>query len=422
MTLNSVRRASWVITGQAASFIATTTFLAIASRAMQTSQIGIMTVALTVALLQNQIIFAGINAAANRFYSEYPGNEKDKYISDLAHEVLINIRKTLAIVTIASLACAIFIGIELRLIALTLFFGYIQGFFVIANSTANTSGQVSVYGKSILVEAAARISFSLLVLIADIGHPMFFILCLVLSNCIALVYSIRNNKLFHNVSISNFQFKAPAKFDKIREYARPYFLSGAVAWLYASSDRWLLSRFGSLDLVGEYSVLNQLGVSPPAMLMAALMTHLSPSIYLRASSEEKEEQLAAGNILLRISLLWLALMTPIVAVAAMYGEEFMYVITGERFDHANMLPYFILSGVLSSMIQPTSMLLNNLMRTDILALMRTLTSGLGVFLIYISVTNNCGVEGVLLSISTASAVMIVVNMVVHRALIGSRRS
>jgi O-antigen/teichoic acid export membrane protein len=67
-------------------------------------------------------------------------------------------------------------------------------------------------------------------------------------------------------------------------YTWPFCAWGVFAWIQASSDRWALGAFAGLDQVGLYQSLYQVGYYPIAMLTQFLLQVSTPIVFQRAGS------------------------------------------------------------------------------------------------------------------------------------------
>jgi O-antigen/teichoic acid export membrane protein len=89
-------------------------------------------------------------------------------------------------------------------------------------------------------------------------------------------------------------------------YAWPFSAWGVFTWIQASSDRWALGAFAGLDQVGLYQSLYQIGYYPIAMLTQFLLQVSTPIVFQRAGSgaDSRRRMNAEGlnNLLTRVVL------------------------------------------------------------------------------------------------------------------------
>ena len=102
-------------------------------------------------------------------------------------------------------------------------------------------------------------------------------------------------------------------------YTWPFSLWGIFYWIQASSDRWALGAYAGLDQVGLYQSLYQVGYYPIAMLTQFLLQVSAPIIFQRAGSgaDRGRRMNAEGlnNLLTRVVLG----ATAVVALASYMG-------------------------------------------------------------------------------------------------------
>jgi O-antigen/teichoic acid export membrane protein len=94
--------------------------------------------------------------------------------------------------------------------------------------------------------------------------------------------------------------------DQILSYAWPFATWGGLTWLQLASDRWALGAFQSVQVVGVYAVLYQIGYYPMNLLATAVNQLVAPIFYRVAGDGTDPDRLGrAVSLSRRLVLIWL---------------------------------------------------------------------------------------------------------------------
>jgi O-antigen/teichoic acid export membrane protein len=133
---------------------------------------------------------------------------------------------------------------------------------------------------------------------------------------------------------------------RIERYAWPFSICWIPYWIQSAAERWSLDIYGNLTDVGQYAVLAQLGYAPIVLLTSVVVQTITPVIFERLGSGEKEAQVADAQRLLRQLLLSSSVLTVFMTVAAvLFGRQLiLFVATAAYLPIAKLLPLAVLSA------------------------------------------------------------------------------
>ncbi len=143
----------------------------------------------------------------------------------------------------------------------------------------------------------------------------------------------------------------------ILHYAWPFCLFGIFTWLQTASDRWLLGLVQSIEAVGQYAVLNQIGFQSLTLLVGSISYFLIPILYNRAGSLNRDGQFEGANRLNNWYLWFNVLLTGgLCLLFWLFGEGVIRLFSTEKYvSVAGLLPIMALAGGLFNLGQTYSM-------------------------------------------------------------------
>lgn len=133
---------------------------------------------------------------------------------------------------------------------------------------------------------------------------------------------------------------------QMRAYSWPFLAWGIFAWVQFSADRWALGVSGTVEDVGHYAVLAQLGLSPITMLSGLLAQLISPILYDRIGAGTDQARVVHALELNR-RLFYGVLMLTIACVAAMFfchGAIFSWLTAPNYWKVSYLLPWISLAA------------------------------------------------------------------------------
>lgn len=142
---------------------------------------------------------------------------------------------------------------------------------------------------------------------------------------------------------------------KIIRFSYPLMLSGLIAWIYTSADRYLLLGYQSTSDVGLYSIGFTLA-GPISILNMAIGMSFYPffmSLYEKEKDSDKPETKKASN---QIWHLYLVISLCICSMLSIFGNEIIgFVATPIYKSAALVIPLLVFSGIFRQSIDITSL-------------------------------------------------------------------
>jgi O-antigen/teichoic acid export membrane protein len=148
-------------------------------------------------------------------------------------------------------------------------------------------------------------------------------------------------------------YEAPAKGTSVRpmlksmcRYTWPFSAWGIFTWIQSSSDRWALGAYTGLYQVGLYQSLYQVGYYPISMLTQFLLQVCTPIVFQRAGSgTDAKRRLVAEK--LNNTLTWVVLLATGIAgiLSALGGHRLLALVLAPGYrSHSGLISIFILAS------------------------------------------------------------------------------
>ena len=180
----------------------------------------------------------------------------------------------------------------------------------------------------------------------------------VLGAQIATLISLTVTIIFSIISFTSKEYTFKFSFfwaKKIVKFSYPLMLSGLIAWIYTSADRYLLLGYQSTSDVGLYSI-GFTFAGPISILNMAIGMSFYPffmSLYEKEKDEEKPEPKKTSN---QIWYLYLVISLSICAVLSIFGKDFIRIIATPIYTSAAIvIPLLIFSAIFRQSVEITSL-------------------------------------------------------------------
>lgn len=132
-------------------------------------------------------------------------------------------------------------------------------------------------------------------------------------------------------------------------YGWPLLITGALTWIIFFVDRWALGIFGTVEDIGKYFVLFQVGFFPALLGAQTLRQFISPIMFQHLSqvkSKAESDEIYRINFITAHCILILFII--VFAVTLFTHELFFSILVGEAYRAvSNLWPYMILAGGIS---------------------------------------------------------------------------
>jgi len=186
---------------------------------------------------------------------------------------------------------------------------------------------------------------------------------------------------------------------KIWMFSWPFSTWGLFAWFQQVSDRWILSGFGKIEDVGNYSVLFQIGYSPIILASSMFMSFLSPILFQRLGDATNKNKITdLQKITIKFTLLCLGL-TIFCFTLSFILHKFIFkiILDVEYQKFSYLLPWMVLAGGFMAAHSILGSRISSLLKTKELALQQIFMFLIAVGLNFLGVITG-GLNGIVASL------------------------
>jgi len=387
--LNSLKRLSkeggWIVAGQIATVLGSLVLVRVMTEYLRPEQYGELALGLTLAGLVNQVVMGGVSNAISRFYSI----AVDK--GDLAGYMTAT-RQLLwyaALVVVAiAVSLIVFLVLDdktnwLGLVAAMLVFSILAGFHSSLNGIQNAARQRSVVALHTSVDAWMKIGMAIVVM-GWFGYSSTSVVLGYIASAIVVMFSqlFFLRRLLHARIVASCK---PAQKDWITQmwqFGWPYSAWGIFTWLQLVSDRWALQYFSSIQEVGRYAVLYQLGFAPIVIFTGLAVSFLAPILYQRSGdATDLGRNKSVHQTIRRISFAGLGVTAFGFLISFQLHEWVFKLLSAPTFRSvSNYLPWMVLAGGVFAVGQILSIKLASERNTKSMIFVKIVTALLGVAL------------------------------------------
>lgn len=403
------KEGSWIVIGQIVSVLGALALVRVLTELLSPSQYGELALGLTVANLVNMVVIGALNNGISRFY-----------IISVENHGLLNYLIAVRRVMIYASLVVVFIGI-LLILGLH-FLGYSQwiGLVVALLVFALLSGYNTTFSS---IQSAARqraiVVFhgclEILLKVLLVGGLLLWVgsssATVVVGYALSSLFVIGSQLVFLRKLIPPGGLRGNQNFNwayKIWTYSWPISTWGIFLWLYHSSDRWVLQYFTTMEELGRYAVLFQLGNAPLSMVVGMGMTFLGPIFFQRSGDATDPVRNAdVHQLVWRTTFGCLAITFLAFFLGFVLHDLAFNVLVAVKYRSVSyLLPWMLLAGGLFASAQILGMKLACDMKIREMMMSKIITALLGVIL-------NCvgafmaGTSGVVAAVLATSFVYLV---------------
>ena len=248
----------WIVLGQMSNLIFTLVGVRVLTELLPADKYGELALAITIALLVNQIIFGPIGAGISRFYSPaYEYNDLHSYYLALKKLILF--------------AVIVILGLSFILIMCLHIIGHAKWVWISVGAVVfSILNGVSSIIISVLMAMRKRVIISLyqgldplLRLVISVGLIFFFgadsaIAMMGYVIALTVLVSLQVSLVYKYIPTCDLLLLKENHWEKkIFNYSYPMGIWGMFTWMQLSSDRWALQTFSTSESVGNYAVSYQ---------------------------------------------------------------------------------------------------------------------------------------------------------------------
>lgn len=377
----------WIGLGQTATVVGAVVGVRILTGVLPPDAYGRLALGMTVATLVTQTILGPLGNAATRFFA--PAREADALWSYLAAVKTLLVQATGGVLLLAVVLClglvatghSQWIGLALA----AMLFALLSGYNSVLNGVQNAARQraivalhhgLATWGRFLLAAA----------LVLWVGASSTFAM---LGYAAAMLIVLASQSWFFRRTLAS-GFDAPRATQSqhgrwrtgILTYAWPFGVWGLPAWVQLASDRWALQGFASIDDVGRYAVLYQLGYYPITICTSLMVQLVSPVFFQRAGDASDRSRLERVYRLNRMLTIAALVFTGIATLGAYAMHEWVvrFLVASQYRTISWLLPGMVLAGGLFASGQLAVVSLLSGVQTRALILPKVATAVLGVLL------------------------------------------
>ena len=377
----------WIFTGALISITGSLALVRLLTHYLSPGQYGELALALTIANLINQLVMCGLISGIGRFYSIA------KERGDL-HGYLIQSYRLMNYAAIVTLLIGVLLlagaGISshidwIKLVCITIAFSIVTNYNGVFGDIQNAARNRPIVVLNNMLDTVLKIVFVFVItkLLGGSSNVIMFgytlaAIVVFISNKILLKHAIpkRNNNTKTDSEKSQHWQK------QIWTFAWPFSTWGIFTWAQQASDRWALQVFATIEEVGVFAVLFQLGYAPIIMLSGLISGFLTPIFFNRAGDATNETRIMSVhriNLLVSYALL---ILSTIAFFITWWLHSFIFSIFVSSEFHGNsyLLPWFVLAAGLFSTGQMLVIKILSEVRTRTLLTVKIGTALLGVTL------------------------------------------
>jgi O-antigen/teichoic acid export membrane protein len=203
---------------------------------------------------------------------------------------------------------------------------------------------------------------------------------------------------------------SPSKGDErwvrqIWAYSWPFSVWGIFTWAQLSSDRWALEAFATIQQVGLYAVLFQLGYTPISIATGLVMSFIGPILYQRSGDATDHSRNANVHRLAWRITLFTMLLTLIGFLLALGLHEWIFrlIVASEFRAVSHLLPWMVLAGGVFAAGQMLGLKLMSDMRSAAMMQAKIVTAIIGI-LLNIYGASVAGLQGIVVALMAFSTV------------------
>jgi O-antigen/teichoic acid export membrane protein len=346
----------WIVLGQCLAVLGGIVGIRVLTGLLSPESYGELTLGITFATMQQQLIMAPISVACARYFA--PARESGQLLAYLRAVKQLLIGETLLILSIVGIAGLGLWALDLKewllLVVSASFFGLCSGYGQSLDGIQNAARQriVVAWHQSLMqwlrfscgVMAVTLMGASGSVVLQ--GYTLASIIVLA-SQCVFF----RRKIVFRGASYQNSDADYNPQF--IRDtlnYAWPFATWGIFTWLQLASDRWALQAFEDTRSVGLYAVIYQLGYYPVVLFSEMLVQLAAPVLFNIAGYGTNPGRVERAHKLIWMLFIVVVSSTLLVVVLAslLHSQIFEKLVVWEDGYISSLWPFMILSGGLFS--------------------------------------------------------------------------
>lgn len=400
------KEGSWIMVGQIATVVGSLVLVRVLTQYLEPAQYGQLALGLTAAGLVTQVVMAGISNSIGRFYS----------IASEANDLPGYLRASRRLMGYATAAV---VAIALLLISGLWWLGYSQWiglaaaalvFSLMNNYNLSLSSLQSAAQHRVVVACHGGLEVWLKILLAVgvmiwLGHSSTAV---VIGYALSSLLVTGSQFFFLRHLIRPISNPAQRHENWPRQmwlYALPFSTFGVFTWAQQISDRWALRSFASIEDVGMYAVLFQLGYASIGLVTNLATPIVGPILYQRSgSASDTDRNIGVHRLAWRITGASLAITVIAVGFTFVLHDWIFGLLADAKYAQVSfLLPWVVMAAGLFASGQMLTLKLMSEMKPAQMTPAKILTAILGIGLNAYG-ASRFGVSGVVAALVSFSAI------------------
>lgn len=360
-----LREGLWVITGQVLTVIGTLFQIRVLTEYLTPSVYGELQLALTISGLITSTLMAAVTPGIARYYSISAEQGDTSSYLKACKKLMVYATLAVCLVGFMLIVMLSFLGMAqwILLSILVMGFGIFASYSGALGSIQNAARQRIIVALHNVADAWFKFAIAF-VCISFLGEisvavALGLLLTAVLITISQLFYI---KKLPSSPKVTK-RAEVPEDWGRLMLlFSRPFLIWGAFGWMQQSSSRWALGLLSSIDDIGFFSVLFQLGYTPMVMISSLGLTFITPVLFSRVGNAT--DGIRVGNLIRTVFIL--ASISSVLLVIAVWiayvsHEAIFSLAAGAEYKaQSHYLPYMVFAGGLFAISQviatiPTSL-------------------------------------------------------------------
>jgi O-antigen/teichoic acid export membrane protein len=354
------KEGSWIVLGQILSVTGALLLVRVLTEHLSPAEYGQLSLGLTAALMVNQTIMGGIINGIGRYYSIAAEHGDLSSYFRATRRLMAYATLTvggIAVLVIAGLWSAGYlelIGLYLIIIIFSITLGW-NGAMSSIQQAARQRAIVALHsGADAWLKPALVVALLIWLNSSSTTIVIAYTLSILIVTCSQLLFLRKSLKLQGTVSVPDESYKWVKQ---VWQFSWPFSTWGIFTWMQMVSDRWALKAFATIEDVGQYTVLYQIGYVPIGLATGMMVSFLAPVFFQKSGDATNLERNASVHFIAwRITQLSLAAMGLVLMFTWVFHSWIFQLLVAENYRSVSgYLPWVVLAGGLYAAGQTLSL-------------------------------------------------------------------
>jgi O-antigen/teichoic acid export membrane protein len=375
-----MREGVWILLGQMVTVAGSLVLVRVLTEYLSPEQFGELALGLTLANVVNQVVMGGIGGSISRFYSIAAEQaDMDGYLNASIRLLMFATGVSLVIglsicAGLWSVGASEWIGLAAAAVTYSILTGYNSSL----NGLQNAARQRAIVAFHGGLDAWIKILLAL-GLMSLLGMSSAVV---VVGYACSSLLVILSQLIFLRHTISKQLTHVGERKQWLRQmwaYSMPFSVWGAFTWAQQVSDRWALEAFSSIEDVGKYAVLFQIGYTPIVLIASLAVNFVGPILYQRSGDgTNRMRNRNVHRLGWKIASISLVLTLFIFSITTFIHEWLLGLLVAAEYRHGSaMLPWLVLAGGLFATGQVLALKLMSELRSAAMTRAKIVTSIIG---------------------------------------------